>query len=183
MKAEWAAIYGKYLQGEKLNIGCANNHEPGFINLDANPDTKPDVVHDLECPPLPFRDAQFDCVLGSHIFEHVSGFIPLMEDLHRIIKPGGFLIAVTPYGSCDGAWDNPHHVRGFGENTWYYFDQDLYRGDNAGNGATEGYKGNFKVEQLILVPLPEFANDPEIEFKKRHWRNVIQEVHAVLRRA
>lgn len=182
MKAEWKTMYAPYFQGEMLNLGCANNHEPGFVNLDANPDIHPDVLHDMESTPLPFESNRFDCVLGSHIFEHVHRFVPLMEDLHRIIKPGGFLVAVTPYGSSDNAWDNPHHVRCFTESTWCYFDQELYKTDGAGNGATQGYKGDFKVEQLILIPSPEFHDDPELEFKKRHWRNVIQEIHAVLRK-
>jgi SAM-dependent methyltransferase len=136
----------------------------------------------MERVPLPFEANSFDCVLGSHIFEHITNLVPLVEDIHRILKPGGHLIAVTPYGSSDNAWDNPQHVRGFTEHTWLYFDQGMYVGDNAGNGATEGYRGDFTVVQTMLVPCPEFATDPEIEFKKRHWRNVIQEIHAVLRK-
>src|SRR3990172_251720 len=126
MTPNCATLYAPYLVGRKLNLGCANNHEPGFINLDANADTKPDVVHDLEVTPLPFPDASFDCVFGSHVFEHIVRFMALVEDLHRILRPGGFLIGITPYGSSDNAWDNPHHVRCFTENTWMYFDQDLY---------------------------------------------------------
>lgn len=180
----YEARYGKYLVGKKLNVGCANNHEPGFINVDKNPDVHPDVVHDLECPPLPFDDNSIDSILGSHIFEHVTNFVPLVEDFHRILKPGGHLLSITPYISSDNAWDNPHHVRGFTEMTWQYFDQRLYQGGpgNAGNGATEGYKGNFQVIEIVMIPTVEFENDEDIQFKKRHWRNVIQEIHAVLRK-
>lgn len=182
MKEEWVELYGPFLGERRLNLGCANNHEAGFVNLDKNPEVNPDVVHDMECLPLPFPDSSFDSVLGSHIFEHIHNFVPLMEDIYRVLAPGGYLIGITPYGSSDNAWDNPHHVRSFSESTWQYFDQDLYKGNHAGNGATEGYKGDFKVVQIILIPSEGFLNDPEIEFKKRHWRNVIREVHAVLRK-
>lgn len=182
MRPEWEKLNRSFFGERKLNLGCANNHEPGWLNLDLNPAVHPDVVHDLESLPLPFLDASFDTVLGSHVFEHIRNFVPLVEDIYRILAPGGYLIGITPYGSSDNAWDNPHHVRCFTETTWQYFDQELYKGDHAGNGATEGYKGDLKLIQVILVPTPEFLNDPELEFKRRHWRNIIQEVQAVLRK-
>ena len=86
---------------------------------------------------------------------------------------------------ADDAWECPHHVRAFNENTWYYFDQRIYGDvscDSSGYGAWQGYRGNFQIEELALVPYPQFLNDPELDFKKKHWRNVIQEVQAVLRK-
>ena len=179
--------YGRYIsKGEsRLNIGCALNHEPGWVNLDMDSRVHPDVLFDVENVPLPFEDNTFDCILGSHVFEHVVNLVPLMHDLYRILKPGGFLLAITPYGSSDDAWDCPHHVRSFTENTWAYFSKRLYAyaAPNAGHGAWQG--GDYQdwtIAERWLVPYPEFANDPEIEFKKRHWRNVISELHVVLQK-
>lgn len=182
MDEKWQDFYKAFLGEKKVNLGCANNHEPGFINVDKNPDVKPQVLADLERPPLPFEDNSVDTVMGSHIFEHIRNFIPLVEDIHRILKPGGFLISFTPYGSSDDNWENPHHVRGFTEMTWEYFDQRIYGRNDAGNGATEGYKGDFEVVQTVIVPNKEFWGDPAFEWKKRHLRNIVKEIQVVLRK-
>jgi SAM-dependent methyltransferase len=178
-------IFGRFFGKKNLNVGSALRRYPGFINLDCDPQTQPDIVHNMEVTPLPFADNEFDCVFGSHVFEHVHNFVPLVQEFHRILKPGGFLIGITPYMGSDDAWECPHHVRAFNENTWYYFDQRLYGDvscDSSGYGAWQNYRGNFQVEELALVPYPQFLNDPELDFKKKHWRNVIQEVQAVLRK-
>lgn len=184
MKTETQEFYKAFIGEAKLNLGCAGNHEEGFINLDANPAVNPDVVHDLETVPLPFADNSLDTVLGTHIFEHIRNFVPLVEDIHRILKPGGFLIAITPYLSSDDTMENPHHVRGFTEMTWEYFNQDIYRRNDMGKGADQGYKGDFEVVQTTLVPNKDFWSDkPEsFEWKKRHLRNVVQEIQVVLRK-
>lgn len=182
----WDDAYGRYIQGAaRLNLGCAKNPETGWLNLDMDPRVNPDVIHDLEKPPLPFADETFDCILGAHVFEHVVNLVPLVHDLGRILKPGGFLIAVTPYGSSDDAWDCPHHVRSFSENTWAYFSQRLYDCETPthGNGAYQGGEyQDWVIEERWLVPYPEFENDHEIEFKRKYWRNVIRELHCVLRK-
>lgn len=185
MREVFREVYGKYMNGgAKLNLGCARNRLEGWTNLDFNPLVEPDVVHDLEDLPLPFPDDSFDCVFGSHVFEHVSktAFLDLVADLHRILKPGGYLIGVTPYGTSSIAWEVPQHRMMFSEATWCYCIPEMYEGDHAGNGAGENNRfGRWEMMEQTLVPFPEFANDPEIDFKRRHWANVIQEIHCVLR--
>lgn len=178
----------------RLNLGCAQNHENGFTNLDLDPRVRPDVQHDLEVTPLPFAENTFDCILGSHVFEHVRNFLPLVADLYRILKPGGYLIAVTPHCGSDDAWDSPHHVRAFSENTWHYVCASLYEQravEHAGLGAYQGFDYRpWKVAYVGLVPYPDLnlgadgivGQQLELQVKKRFMRNVIQEVHAVLQK-
>ena len=179
------SMFAQFIGKENLNLGCALNPEPGFINLDMDPRVKPDVRHNLEYTPLPFDDNTFDCILGSHVFEHIVNLIALVYDLGRILKPGGFLISITPYLSSDDATDSPHHVRVFSESTWAYFSKRLYEyeGAHSGRGAYQG--GQYRdwgIVETNFAPYPEFIDDPEIEFKRKHWRNVIQELHVVLQR-
>ncbi len=178
-------LFGRFMGEHNLNVGGALRRFANCITLDCDAQTKPDVHWNMENTPLPFQAETFDCIFGSHVFEHVRNFVPLVEDFHRILKPGGFLISITPHMGSDDAWACPHHVRAFDENTWYYFDQRLYNNqsiDSAGYGAWQNYRGNFNVIEVALVPYPEFHADPELDFKKKHWRNVIQEVHAVLQK-
>jgi SAM-dependent methyltransferase len=176
-------FFGGYLQGpSRLNLGTARNHEPGFLSLDKSDKVGADVVWDLERVPLPFADATFDVILGAHVFEHIAALVPLVRDLHRITKPGGYLISVTPYVSSNDATANPFHLRAFDEHTWGYFNQGLYaRDDHAGSGDF-GIDFTWRVEETTLVPYPEFVNDPELDVKRRHLRNVIREVHVVMQK-
>ena len=45
---------------------------------------------------LPFRTASFSCVLCSQVIEHVPKESPILEELCRILKPGGRLVLGTP---------------------------------------------------------------------------------------
>lgn len=175
-----STLFGKYIGEANLNIGCGHNIEPAFVNLDKQGGLEVDVLHDLENGlPEEFKDNSFDLVFASHVMEHIVNLTPLMRDIHRVLKPGGYFIAVTPYCSSDDAWDAPDHVRAFSENTWHYFNRKLYKGDHAGSYWTE-IDFDLNVVEIILVPMPEFRKDLEIEFKKKHYRNIIQEIHAIL---
>jgi SAM-dependent methyltransferase len=180
-------MFGPWIGGPgavRLNVGCADNKVDGFLNLDMDERVRPDVQWDVETTPLPFADSTFDCILASHVLEHVHRIIPLVYDFHRILKPGGHLIAVTPYGGSDDAWEAPQHVTYFTDKTWAYFSDRLYDAQQtAGSGARQGYRyADWEFITVRMIPYPEFVDDPEIEFKRRHWRNVIQEVHAVLKK-
>lgn len=171
-----------------LNLGCALNHEPGCVNLDLDARTHPDVLHDLEVTPLPFREASFETIIGSHVFEHIARdrLCAVVADLYRILTPGGHLIAVTPHGASDDSWDNPHHAQQFSDITWAYFSRRLYDPDgyaHAGRGAYQGADyGAWRIVYGALVPYPAFVDDPELQWKARHLRNIIQEVHVVLQK-
>lgn len=176
-------MFGPFLQGPaRLNLGTARNHEPGFLSLDLSPDVGADYIWNLNHTPLPFEDNTFDVVLGTHVFEHIDKFVDLVRDLHRIVKPGGYLISVTPYISSDDTMENPFHLRAFSEMTWQYFNQKLYRTPNHAGYGDFGIDFTWAVVQTMLVPRPEFAADPDLAFKVRHHRNIISEIHVVLRK-
>jgi dolichol-phosphate mannosyltransferase len=45
---------------------------------------------------LPFADASFPCVLCSQVIEHVPKESPILDELCRVLKPGGRLVLGTP---------------------------------------------------------------------------------------
>jgi len=51
----------------------------------------PIALADLERP-LPFRDERFDAVLCSLIGEHLSALGGVLQECHRVLKPGGRLV-------------------------------------------------------------------------------------------
>jgi SAM-dependent methyltransferase len=52
----------------------------------------------LEGDILPFDDESIDLVVADHVFEHLSDPTTTASELRRVLKPGGWLCARTPYG-------------------------------------------------------------------------------------
>jgi SAM-dependent methyltransferase len=95
--------------GKVLDVGCGWNKTPGAIGMDANPKTHADVIHDLGSIPYPFADNEFDQVVCRHVAEHVPDVMGFVAELHRVTKPGGRILIVTPhYSNPDWATDPTH---------------------------------------------------------------------------
>jgi SAM-dependent methyltransferase len=104
-----------------VNLGCGNNKQPGEIGVDIIDGPCVDVVADLNIYPMPFDDNSVDIVRSSHCFEHLDNLVALMEDIHRILKPGGLLEFTVPHVSNIEFFRDPTHKRPFTLGTMDYF--------------------------------------------------------------
>ena len=69
-----------------LEVGSGPNRLlPQSVTLDVNPTCRPDVLHDLNAAPYPFRDASFDLVVCCHVLEHVDDLVTTIGELHRVL--------------------------------------------------------------------------------------------------
>lgn len=129
---------------------------PVFQNvttLDLMPENKPDVVHDLNVFPYPFADEEFDEVHAYEVLEHCGTqgdwkfFFRQFEELHRILKPGGYVCASCPSWDHEWAWADPGHTRIISAKSLLFLDQDFYAGvgKDARSDYRPWYKGDFKV--------------------------------------
>jgi len=69
-----------------------------YVRGDLYP-TKPHYQR-LNAESLPFGDAEFDLIIANHLLEHVSSPDLALAEFARCLKPGGVLIAQTPYAPC-----------------------------------------------------------------------------------
>jgi SAM-dependent methyltransferase len=49
----------------------------------------------LDAEALPFPDNTFDVVLANHMLYHVPDIDAAVEEIHRVLRPGGLLVAAT----------------------------------------------------------------------------------------
>lgn len=108
----------------KLDIGCGDNKQPGWIGMDKRKCIGVDIIHDAESFPYPIKDNTYFMVLLSHLWEHIEpkNRIELINEIWRITLPGGQLLIGAPYATSFGAYQDPTHYPCPNEATFTYFD-------------------------------------------------------------
>ena len=64
-------------------------------------------------------------------YKFLGGFVRFMDEVWRILKPGGQFICTFPYAGSPGYWQDPTHVNPINHVTLAYFDP--LAKDSAGN--------------------------------------------------
>ena len=104
-----------------LDIGCGNRRLPGARGVDILSLPAVDVVHDLARFPWPFADSSIDLVLANHFLEHSEDVVRTMEEVYRILSPGGRFVIQVPYFRSVDAINDPTHRRFFSSQSLDYF--------------------------------------------------------------
>ena len=99
----------------KLNLGSGSKILKGYVNVDKFQYYNPDVVHDLEKFPYPFKDNSVDEILLSHVLEHIGQnpdvFNNIIKELYRICKNNSIVDIRVPHPRHDDFISDPTHVR------------------------------------------------------------------------
>lgn len=129
-----------------LHLGCGPNKKPNSIGLDSNKIVKPDVLHNLDKYPYPFKDNQFNTIIAENIVEHIENIPKFMEEIHRISNQGAKIIITTGHFSGIDTFTDPTHKHFFTSRTFDYFipKTDLYE--------LQYSKAKFKKDKVILGP-------------------------------
>lgn len=107
-----------------LDVGCGINKHPGAIGLDRNPNTRADVIADLDRVPYPFRDSSFREIRATHVIEHVSDVIATLEEFYRLLAPGGRAVIITPHYTDFSSFCDPTHKWHLNSFSLRYFGED-----------------------------------------------------------
>src|SRR5512139_3349725 len=106
----------------KLNLGCGHSKIEGFINIDCNPDVKPDLIHDLT-KKLPYADFSISEVWLIHTIEHIQKkyHTQLFKEINRVLEIEGILVLAYPeFSRCAANYlNNVRGKRDFWEATIY----------------------------------------------------------------
>jgi ubiquinone/menaquinone biosynthesis C-methylase UbiE len=159
----------------KLNLGCGSKNLPGYINVDhPRTATAKDVAHDLEKLPWPFEDNSADEILMQDALEHLTFPDEKINEVHRILKPGGVFWGGVPYAHSDGAVQALEH-------RWFFTEKSFDYLCEGRSGYVLG-KPLFRVQYIRLATA---NNTPKTKLRNlipfrsflRHWlRNMYDEV-------
>jgi hypothetical protein len=153
----------------------------GYVNVDGCSLEQPDVVCDLATHPWPFANDSVDGAVAAHILEHLpgEGFFHFMRELWRVSKPGAVTEITLPHPSHDIFLNDPTHVRPIMPGTMAMFDRAYIaalaaRGDHITSFA-ERCGVDFKFGPTIKYTFDPAIdkNDPNLEYRAKHERNVI----------
>lgn len=138
----------------KLNLGCGEHKKEGYVNLDWQSLTQPDVAHDLNVLPYPFPDGTFELIEAYHVIEHLDKPFLVMKEMHRILKPGGKLHLKVPHFSR--GFTHAEHAHGFDVTFPLYFNKSF---------TTSGYYGTpFELQSMRLSWLAFFHLLPSMGY-------------------
>ena len=117
--------------------------------------------------PIPFDDDHFDGVSAYDFLEHVPRVLPrpdgqglrfpfveLMNEVWRVLKPGGRFYASTPAVPHEAAFQDPTHVNILTRDTHHYFTRPMF------TARMYGFKGDFSVLRVMPALVAEHEYEP-----------------------
>ncbi|SEL74920.1 Methyltransferase domain-containing protein [Chitinophaga rupis] len=95
------------LHGRMLDFGCGSKPYKSLIRVDeyigvdyegqghSHANEQIDVFYDGKT--IPVASDHFDSVLSTEVFEHVFNPEEILDELHRVMKPGAVMLATCPF--------------------------------------------------------------------------------------
>jgi SAM-dependent methyltransferase len=141
-----------------LDLGCGFNPKnpfsaDEFFGVDVRNNLEGNIKSaDLAIHPIPFESDMFDFVSAYDFLEHIprliytpdrrNAFVELMNEIYRVLKPGGLFLSSTPAYPHSVAFRDPTHVNFITEETFpLYF-------DNINRWASiYGFTGFFRIRK------------------------------------
>ena len=102
---------------------------------------------------LPWGEASFDLVILDNVLEHVKDRERTLQEIHRVLRPGGFLYMVTPKPfSLYSLWNDPHYdLAGLvllprSAQIWYF---EKVRGGGEGTYDVEVIPTRWRIRRML----------------------------------
>lgn len=177
-----------------LDIGCGRRPRNPYrrdelcgVDLVASAGAGVEVrAANLSVQPIPFADGSFDSVSAYDFLEHVPRILPtadglgtrfpfveLMNEVWRVLVPGGLFYALTPAFPTHAAFQDPTHVNIITRSTHVYFTRPQRM------AAMYGFRGDFACRRephwaksrpgLDYVP-PPVGLVAKLKLAHRTWR-------------
>ena len=89
-------IYELGAEAKILDLGSGTDRRaPNVITLEIEANSNVDIVGDGH--QLPFHDNVFDAIINEAVLEHVLEPKQIVDEIYRVLKPGGYVCAAVPF--------------------------------------------------------------------------------------
>ena len=106
--------FGPRLEGRVLDVGCGDKPYGRWLTaarshfgIDVYPGPRVDAVIQPGVR-WPLEDASFDAVLCTQVLEHTVDLPHVLAEIHRVLRPGGLLLASVPFAYNEHASPNDY---------------------------------------------------------------------------
>lgn len=66
-----------------------------YVMADLQPSSP--EVNKVDMMNIPYGDRYFDFIIANHVLEHVEDINSALQELYRVLRPGGYAVLQTPY--------------------------------------------------------------------------------------
>jgi len=142
----------------KLDLGCGaeqrQHHIDGFIGIDIR-DYGWNVVRDVT-KGMPYCDDSVDEILADNFFEHLSNddWIYVLNECHRILKPGGTIKLLVPPYTHSNAYSDPSHKSFWATGSFSYITGKRPRNSSIGLKHWDIISAEDREDAIIRVMTP-----------------------------
>lgn len=136
IQVETIALYDRYIQQNALawakrngllalDLGAAHGRPDGYQGVDKHPGVDVDIIAELPAP-LDLPDNSVGVIRAVDFLEHVADKVALINEIYRLLAPGGMLLSMTPSTDGRGAFQDPTHAAFYNENSFWYYTEAKY---------------------------------------------------------
>jgi SAM-dependent methyltransferase len=165
----------------KIDIGCGTKKQADHIGVDRIGFPGVDVVMDVGKDRWPWNDGTVDEAYCSHLVEHLKPAerIHFVNELHRVLKPGGKAQIVAPHWcSCRAYGDLTHEWPPVSE-FWFYYLAKEWRTANAPHN--DAYTCDFQATWGYTLHPELMARNAEHQaYAVNHYKEMAQDIVATL---
>lgn len=107
----------------RLDLGCGPNKKEGFTGCDQYAMEGVDHVFNIGQDRWPFEDNSAEEAHASHFVEHldVKERCHFVNELYRVLKPGGKCAIIVPCWSSNRAYGDPTHKWPPVSQMWFFY--------------------------------------------------------------
>lgn len=168
------------------DLGSGPTPEAGFVGVDLKAKGENIVAADLFASPWPFADGSVDYFHSCHFLEHVPDWDQHFVEIYRCLKVGGYYEIRAPYFYNTRWHQDPNHRQPILHQRFLYLNQEWM----VKNEIQHDHPPiNFDVHEGRWFELlnDDYAiegearfDDAALEWAKRHYLNVIDDLAVVL---
>ena len=162
---------------KSLDLGSGRNPKNTFgadelygIDIQENLGNPQVKCADLAIEPIPFDDDSFEFVTAHDFLEHIprvvyapkrrNAFVEVMNEIYRVLKPGGTFLSLTPAFPQPAVFRDPTHVNFITDETFplYFDDKNRWASIYGFRGAfaihLQEWRGPLLLTVMHKVPVP-----------------------------